>query len=88
MRLDQAKRLKELETQTAQPKKLVAEPPLNLAILREAASGNSCARPARLRAQRPHIALAGLGAHHLAHRLQPQGRLELLVRRVRGGVVT
>ncbi len=40
MRVDQAKRLKELESENAQLKKLVANQALDLAILREAASGN------------------------------------------------
>ena len=40
MRLDQAKRLKELERENGRLKLLVAEQALDLAILREAASGN------------------------------------------------
>ena len=40
MRLDQAKRLKELERENGRLKVLVAEQALDLAILREAASGN------------------------------------------------
>ena len=40
MRMDQAKRLKELEKQNAQLKRLLAEAELDKAILREAASGN------------------------------------------------
>ena len=40
MRLDQAKRLKALETENARLKKLVAEQALDIEILREAASGN------------------------------------------------
>jgi len=40
MRVDQAKRLKESEKENAQLKKLVAEQALDIAILREAASGN------------------------------------------------
>ena len=40
LNLDQAKRLKELEAENARLKKLVAEPELDKAILREAASGN------------------------------------------------
>ena len=40
LRMDQAKRLKELETENARLKKLVAEAELDKAILREAASGN------------------------------------------------
>ena len=40
MRVDQAKRLKELEKENARLKKLVAEQALDNAILKEAASGN------------------------------------------------
>jgi len=40
MRVDQAKRLKELEKQNAQLKKLVADQALDISILKEAASGN------------------------------------------------
>jgi putative transposase len=40
MRVDQAKRLKALETENARLKKLVAEQALDIDILREAASGN------------------------------------------------
>ena len=40
MRVDQAKRLKALEQENSRLKKLVAEQALDLAILREAASGN------------------------------------------------
>jgi len=40
LRLDQAKRLKELEKENARLKKLVADQALDNAILREAASGN------------------------------------------------
>jgi transposase-like protein len=40
MRLDQAKRLKELETENARLKRLVADLSLDKAILKEAASGN------------------------------------------------
>ncbi len=40
MRIEQAKRLKELETQNSQLKKLVADLSLDNAILREAARGN------------------------------------------------
>jgi len=40
MRVDQAKRLKELEKENAQLKKLVADQALDIAILKEAASGN------------------------------------------------
>jgi putative transposase len=41
MRVDQLKRLKELEKENARLKKLVADQALDNAILREAASGNS-----------------------------------------------
>jgi len=40
MRVNQAKRLKELEKENARLKKLVAEQALDLAILKEAAAGN------------------------------------------------
>ncbi len=40
LRMDQAKRLKELEKENARLKKLVAEAELDKAILKEAASGN------------------------------------------------
>jgi len=40
MRVDQAKRLKALEQENSRLKKLVAEQALDLAILREADSGN------------------------------------------------
>ena len=40
MRVNQAKRLKVLETENARLKQLVAEQALDIAILREAASGN------------------------------------------------
>jgi transposase-like protein len=40
LRIDQAKRLKELERENARLKKLVAEQALDNDILREAASGN------------------------------------------------
>lgn len=40
MRVDQAKRLKELEKESAQLKKLVADQALDISILKEAASGN------------------------------------------------
>ena len=40
LRLDQAKRLKVLEQENARLKKLVAEQALDIAILKEAASGN------------------------------------------------
>ena len=40
MRLDQAKRFKELKKENAQLKKLVADQALDNAILKEAASGN------------------------------------------------
>jgi transposase-like protein len=41
LRLNQAKRLKELEKENARLKKLVAEQALDMEILKEAASGNS-----------------------------------------------
>jgi transposase-like protein len=41
LRLDQAKRLKELEKENSQLKKLVANQALDISILKEAASGNS-----------------------------------------------
>ena len=41
LRLDQAKRLKELELENVRLKKLVADQALDMSILREAASGNS-----------------------------------------------
>ena len=40
MRVNQAKRLKELEKENGRLKKLVAEQALDLAILKEAAAGN------------------------------------------------
>lgn len=40
LRLDQAKRLKELEAENARLKKLVADQALDISILKEAASGN------------------------------------------------
>jgi putative transposase len=40
LRVDQAKRLKELEKENGRLKKLLAEPALDNAILKEAASGN------------------------------------------------
>jgi putative transposase len=40
MKVDQAKRLKELERENARLKKLLAEAELDKAILKEAASGN------------------------------------------------
>jgi transposase-like protein len=40
MKLDQAKRLKELEAENARLKKIVAEQALDISILKEAASGN------------------------------------------------
>jgi putative transposase len=40
LRVDQARRLKELERENAQLKKLVADQALDVAILREAAKGN------------------------------------------------
>lgn len=41
LRVDQAKRLKELEKENQQLKRLVADQALDLSILREAARGNS-----------------------------------------------
>ena len=41
LRTDQAKRLKELERENSRLKKLVADQALDIAILKEAASGNS-----------------------------------------------
>ena len=41
LRVDQAKRLKQLEKENQQLKKLVADQALDLSILREAARGNS-----------------------------------------------
>ena len=40
MRIEQAKRLKELEKENARPKKLVADLSLDISILKEAARGN------------------------------------------------
>ena len=40
LRMDQAKRLKELEVENGRLKKLVAEQALDISILKEAASGN------------------------------------------------
>ena len=40
LRLDQAKRLKELERENARLKKLVADQALDMSILKEVASGN------------------------------------------------
>ena len=40
LRLDQAKRMKGLETENARLKKLVADQALDIAILKEASSGN------------------------------------------------
>ena len=40
MRVDQAKRLKQLEKENARLKKLVAEQALDISILKEAAAGN------------------------------------------------
>ena len=40
MRVNQAKRLKELEKENSQLKKLVADQALDISILKEAASGN------------------------------------------------
>ena len=44
MRIEQAKRLKELEKENARLKKLVAELSLDISILKEAARGNFQAR--------------------------------------------
>ncbi len=44
LRTDQAKRLKDLEKENARLKRLLADAELDKAILREAASGNFCAR--------------------------------------------
>ena len=41
LRVDQAKRLKELEKENVRLKKVVADQALDIAILKEAASGNS-----------------------------------------------
>jgi putative transposase len=41
LRLDQAKRLRELERENARLKRVVADQALDLAVLKEAASGNS-----------------------------------------------
>ena len=41
LRIDQAKRLKELEFENSRLKKLVADQALDISILKEAASGNS-----------------------------------------------
>jgi len=41
LRLDQAKRLKELERENARLKRVVADKALDMAILKEAAAGNS-----------------------------------------------
>jgi len=40
MRVDQAKRLKELESENSRLKKIVADQALDISILKEAASGN------------------------------------------------
>ena len=45
LRVDQAKRLKELERENSRLKRLVADQALDNAILKEVASGNFCARP-------------------------------------------
>ena len=45
IRLDQAKRFKELERENTRLKKLVADQALDNAILKEAASGNFWAHP-------------------------------------------
>lgn len=41
LKVDQAKRLKDLERENARLKKIVADQQLDMAILKEAASGNS-----------------------------------------------
>lgn len=41
LKLDQARRMKELERENARLKKLVADQALDISILKEAASGNS-----------------------------------------------
>lgn len=41
LRMDQARRLRELERENARLKKLVADQALDISILKEAASGNS-----------------------------------------------
>ena len=45
LRTDQAKRLKALEKENARLKRLLADAELDKAILKEATSGNFCARP-------------------------------------------
>ena len=40
MRVDQAKRLKQLELENTRPKRVIADQALDLAILKEASSGN------------------------------------------------
>jgi len=49
MRVDQAKRLKDLEVENSRLKKLVADLSLDNAILKEAARGNYSARPAGIK---------------------------------------
>ena len=44
LKVNQARRLKRLEKETARLKKLVAEKELDLAILKEVAEGNFCAQ--------------------------------------------
>ena len=53
LRLDQAKRLKELEKENARLKRLVADQALDNAILKEVASGNVSARPDDVRLTSP-----------------------------------
>ena len=45
LRVDQAKRLKELERENSRRKRLVADQALDNAMLRDVAAGNFCARP-------------------------------------------
>ena len=45
LRVDQAKRLKELERENSRLKRLVADQALDNAMLRDVAAGNFCARP-------------------------------------------
>ena len=45
LRVDQAKRLQELERENSRRKRLVAEQALDNAMLRDVAAGNCCARP-------------------------------------------
>ena len=53
LRVDQAKRLKELERENSRLKRLVADQALDNAILKEVASGNFCARRAGGKRSRP-----------------------------------